>query len=202
MSDLLFGGHAVWFGVPAVVGTLFFLFRLIMMLVVGAAHGDGLHMDGDAFDLDHGDSSGAFKVLSVQAVAAFLMGFGWGGLGAYRGWGLPALLSVPVGLALGGFMMWLLGKLLAWINRMQSSGTLSIATALDEEGSVYVTVPARRSGRGSVRVVVDDRMQYYPAVTDGAALPPGTRILVVEVNLDNTLTVEPVDVPALPEGET
>ena len=202
MSQLLFGDNAIWFGVPAIVGTLFFLFRLVMMLVLGAGHGDGLHVEGDAFDLDHGDSSGAFKVLSVQAVAAFLMGFGWGGLGAYRGWGLPAVVSVPVGIAFGTFMMWLLAKLLRWIVRMQSSGTLPIATALQEEGTVYVTVPGRRAGRGSVRVVVDDRMQYYAAITDGQTLVPPTRVRVVEVNDDHTLTVQPLDARLPSQGET
>lgn len=205
--DILFGGNAALFGVTAVVGTLFFLGRTLLMLIAGDAdlhHDLGFHVDaghvsdGDLGDLgDHGDSSTAFKILSIQVVAAFLMGFGWGGLGVVRGWGLPTLAGVGVGLLTGSGMAWILGRMLRWIARLQSSGTLPMETALYEEGVVYVTIPAERRGRGVIRVVVDDRMQYYPAVTDGAALDTHTPVRVTAINDDHTLTVERVT-PELP----
>ena len=187
MQDLLFGDNALWFTVPAVAGTVFFVFRLITMLAFG--HGDWHLDDATSLDLDHADSTSAFKVLSVQAVAAFLMGFGWGGLGAYRGWGLPALASVPVGFAVGTGMMWILGKLLRWIARLQSSGTMDTSAALHEEGIVYTAVPAQGAGRGVVRVVVDERMRYYQAVSEREALPSQTRVRVIGINADNSVTV-------------
>jgi hypothetical protein len=198
MLDLLLGGSAGLFGVPALVGTFFFLARVVIMLVGG---GNDLHHDfavdtggGDAAtgDLagDHADSGVAFKVLSIQAIAAFLMGFGWGGLAAVRGFGMPAVVGAGVGLVTGSGMMWMLGKLLKSIGRMQSSGTLPMEAALYEEGAVYVTVPARRTGRGVVRVVIDERQQYYPAVTEADALETGARIRITGVNEDHTLTIE------------
>lgn len=149
MAELFFSGNALWFTVPALAGTFFFVARLLLMLVAG---GGDLHLDHDvAMDVDHPDSSSAFKLFSVQAISAFMMGFGWGGLGAYRGWGFPALLSAPVGIAMGGGLMWLLAKLLTWIMRMQSSGTLEMGSALYEEGTVYIAVPQGRSGKGTDR---------------------------------------------------
>ena len=53
----------------------------------------------DAFgDADAGfdDSGDAFQILSIQTMAAFMMGFGWGGLGAFRGSGLPVVVAVPM----------------------------------------------------------------------------------------------------------
>ena len=192
MTELLFGDNAAWFGVPALVGTLFFFIRLVMLLV-GGDHGLDLHHDsGAGISLDHPDSSAAFKVLSVQTVSAFLMGFGWGGLGVYRGWGLPASFAVPVGLGVGSGMVWLLTRMFTWIAGFQSSGTMDISAALYEEGTVYLTVPARRGGRGTVRVVVADRQQYYAAVTEGDAIASQARVRVTQVNDDNTLTVERV----------
>jgi hypothetical protein len=191
MQDLLFGDRALWFTVPAVAGTVFFVFRLLAMLAFG--HGDWHVDDATSLDLDHADSSSAFKVLSVQAVAAFLMGFGWGGLGAYRGWGLPALASVPVGFAIGTGMMWLLGKLLRWIARLQSSGTMDTSAALHEEGIVYTAVPAPGGGRGVVRVVVDDRMRYYQAVSERDPLPSQTRVRVIGINADSSVTVTKIE---------
>jgi hypothetical protein len=199
--EILFGGNAALFGVTAVLGTLFFLGRTTLMLVGGDTdlhHDVSFDAAGHAGgDLDHPDSSAAFKILSVQAIAAFLMGFGWGGLGMVRGWGMPFLAGVGVGIVTGSAMAWTLGKLLLWINRMQSSGTLPFESALFEQGVVYVTIPAARGGRGVVRVVVNDRMQYYPAVTDGDALASQAAVRVTAVNEDHTLTVERVT-PELP----
>jgi hypothetical protein len=105
-----------------------------------------------------------------------------------------------VGVAGGGLMMWLLGRVLRLVGRLQSSGTMDISSALAEEGTVYLTVPARRGGRGSVRVVVGDRQQYYNAVTDGDAIPTGARVRVLEINEDHTLTVEGLPAATLPPG--
>jgi hypothetical protein len=201
--DILFGGNAALFGVTAVIGTLFFLGRTVIMLVGGDTdlHHDlgfnaaGGHAGGELGD--HTDSSTAFKILSIQTIAAFLMGFGWGGLGVVRGWGMPVFIGVGVGVVTGSGMAWVLGKLLIWIARMQSSGTLSMESALYEEGTVYVRIPAARAGRGLVRVVVDDRMQYYPAVTDGSDLDTQVAVRITAVNEDHTLTVERVT-PQLP----
>jgi hypothetical protein len=195
--QLLFGSDALWFSVPALAGTIFFLGRVVMMLFVGDVE---LHHDAGGFDLDHGDSSEAFKVLSLQSIAAFLMGFGWTGLFVVQGLGLPALLGVPAGVAVGGGMMWVLGRLFGLVRRLQSSGTMDISAALDEEGTVYVTVPGRRGGRGTVRIVVGDRQQYYNAVTDGEAIPRGARVRVLEINEDHTLTVEGLPAASLPPG--
>ena len=112
--DLLFGQGAVWFGVPALVGTFFFMLRLIMMFMGGDTDMDAdvdidldVDMDLDA-DVDLGDSTHAFEVLSFQTIASFLMGFGWAGLAAFRGedWGFG--LSVFLGIAAGSGMVWLM----------------------------------------------------------------------------------------------
>jgi hypothetical protein len=187
MQDLLFGDGAPLFAVPALIGSAFFVIRVVLLLVAG--HGD-LHADsGSDFDLDHGDSGDAFKVLSIQAVSAFLMGFGWAGLGAYRGWGLPSLLSLPVALAGGTAMMWLLARMFRFIMGMQVSGNVSTAWALEEEGTAYTRIPAGRSGKGQVRVVINERLRYLHAVTDGDAIETATRVRITEVNEDNSVTV-------------
>lgn len=211
MSDLFFAGSAIWFSVPALIGTGFFLLRTGLMFVGGVDDGMGADVDVDVdfdvdidadvdVDLDHGDSSAAFRVLSIQAIAAFMMGFGWGGLTVVRGWGFPALLGVPVGIVTGSAMVWLLAKLLRWIYRMQSSGSMPIAAALQEEATVYVRIPAARQAKGRVRVVVGDRQKYYHAVTDGDAIDSRSRVLVTDINDDNSVTVERLPSQLPPSG--
>lgn len=192
MEQLFFGDFAPWFAVPALVGTGFFLVRTVMMFVTGAEM--DLHVeDGAGFDLDHGDTEGSFKVLSLQAISAFMMGFGWGGLGAYRGWGLPALMSVPIGFAFGAGMMWILAKMFGWITRMQTSGNINLASALLREGTVYTQIPARGTGKGVVKVVVDEHLRYYNAVSDGDPIDTHSKVRVTEINQEtNTVTVTAV----------
>lgn len=201
MSDLFLGVPAVWFTVPALIGTLFFSLRLGLMLVGGAETGLDADVDVDFdvdidvdadVDVDHGDSSEAFKLLSLQSIAAFLMGFGWGGLGALRGAGWSLTMSGAFGVAVGAGMVWLLGKLLGFVYRLQSSGNISIQQALDMEGTVYTSIPAYGQGKGLIRLVIDDRERFYRAVSDGEAVPSRERVRVVAVNDDNSVTVAQV----------
>lgn len=197
MSDLFFGPIAVWFTIPALVGTVFFTLRTAMMLIGGDMDADvdvGVDVEFDAdvaADAAEGsDSTAAFKVLSIQAIAAFLMGFGWGGLGAFSGSGWSPTVSVLVALAAGLAMMWVLGVLLRFVYGMQSTGNVPMYQALEAEGRVYAQIPAAGAGKGEVRVVIGDRERYYKATSDGAALPTGARVRVVSVNEDdNSVTV-------------
>jgi hypothetical protein len=200
--DLLFGHGAAWFGVPAVLGTFFFLLRLGLMMMGGDGDMDtdidadvdvDVDMDVDAdvdADAHHGlDATDAFQVLSFQTVATFLMGFGWAGLGGLRGAGWSAGMSVLFGLAAGSGMVWILAKLLKLVYGFQSSGTVSIRDALGIEGQVYFRIPGNREGRGQVRLVIGDRQRYFNAVTDDEAIESKSRVRIVGINDDNTVTV-------------
>jgi hypothetical protein len=190
MTELLFSDYAAWFGVPAVIGTIFFVLRLVMMMVGGdIGHGD---FDASGAELHHGDPAEAFKILSVQSIAAFAMGFGWGGLGALRGsdWSWPASVLFALGCGIG--MMWLLAMLLRALMAMQSSGNVSLNDAIGAEADVYVTVPAQGGGRGQVRVVINNHQRIYNAIAEGEAIPSHARVRIVRINEDNTVTVSPV----------
>ncbi len=191
MNELLFGSGALWFGIPAVVGTVFFLGRLALMALGGDADGlDGGGALGDA-DAVFDDSGDAFQVLSVQTIAAFMMGFGWGGLGAFRGSGLPLMVAVPVGMVFGVIMVWLLARVLRFVMGLQSSGTMPLYQALEATGTVYSQVPAAGAGTGEVRVVIGDRERFFFATTEGDALPRNTEIRIVRVDEDaNRVEVE------------
>lgn len=196
--DLFFGHGGAWFSVPAFLGTFFFLLRLGLMFVGGDGdvdadfdadfHGD-IDTHGDASVHGQGDSSSAFKVLSVQSVGAFMMGFGWGGLGGLKGAGWDPTSSLILGLVVGSGMVWVLGKLLETVYGFQSSGTVLIDWALDAEGSVYIAIPPHKEGRGRVRLVIGDRQRYYDAVTDDEGIESRSRVRVIAVNDDNTVTV-------------
>jgi hypothetical protein len=198
MLDLFFSDNATWYSVPALVGSGIFLVRLALMFM---GHAGGMDVDHDVSidahadvpDAHHdGDSNAAFKILSLQTIAAFAMGFGWGGLGVVRGTHWDPLWAVPVGIAMGAAMVWVLGLLLKAAYDLQSSGNIRLADAVGVDGTVYVTVPAEGSGKGQVQLVLSNRQRIYNAVTDGPAITTRSRVRVVGVNDDNTVTVQAV----------
>ena len=150
--------------------------------------GEGADVDLGT-DVDSGDSTHAFTLLSVQSVGAFLMGFGWGGLGGLLGfeWAMP--MSLLLGIGFGAGMVWLLGLLMKAMYDLSSSGTVHIQDAVGAQGTVYANVPAQGDGRGQVRVIINERARIYNAVSDGEAILTNSSVRVVRVNEDHTLTV-------------
>lgn len=195
----IFEQQSLIFSLPALLGTAVFALRLALM-ALGAAGADvdshgALDAHGSAGDIHgHGDadSTHAFRLLSVQSIAAFLMCFGWGGLAGQLGleWSLPG--SVLAGAAFGAAMVWVLGLLMKAVYDLQCSGNIRIEDAHGAEGVVYTRVPGRGQGRGQVRVVLSDRARIYNAVSEAEPLPSNARIRVIRVNEDHTLTVAPV----------
>lgn len=189
MIDTLFEGQALWFSVPALAGTGVFLLLLVLMFV-GADGADGLDGDPGAA-LDGADSSGAFEILSVQGISAFLMGFGWVGIGGMFGAEWAPQTCMGAGVVGGISMVWLLGSLLNVVRGLESSGNISIAQAVGRTGEVYANIPERGAGQGQIRLVLSKRQRTYNAVSVGPELPTRQRVVVLEVNDDNSLTVGP-----------
>ncbi len=196
MLDRLFSQETMLFTIPALVGTGVFVLKMGMM----ALGGFGADVDADAdvdvdvdadvdADSDGSDSTDAFKLLSIQSIAAFLMGFGWGGVSGIIGldWGLP--LSLLLGVGFGVALVWLLGLLMKAVYGLQSSGNIRIGDAIGLQGTVYAQIPAKGQGKGKVRLVIENRARMYNAASAGEAISTNTAVRVTHVNDDNTLTV-------------
>jgi len=202
MFSAFFENGAALFTIPAILGTLFFLLRMGLM-AAGAAGGDAdfdaggdldvaadvdaMDADVDAVDVD--GATDAFKFVSVQSIAGFVMGFGWGGLIGRLTLEWDMLSSAALGVGGGLLTAWILVWVFRLIYSLQSSGNISISDTVGHEGRVYATVPARGEGRGQVQVVVNQRARLYNAVTEGDSITTGDAVRVVRVNGDNTLTV-------------
>ncbi len=195
MSDFLFGNGAAWFSVPALIGTLFFAIRIVMAMVGldfddGGGGDGGIDGVGDAGleeGIDHAESTSVFKFLSIQTITAFAMGFGWGGMLGLKTFELGVPESIGIGLLLGIAFGWFVMWCFRTIYSLESSGNISIADAMHTEGTVSTTVHPGGSGR--VRLTIGDRQRAFTAVTEGEALPAGTRVRVTKVNSNQTVTV-------------
>jgi hypothetical protein len=202
---MLLNGPAVWFGVPALLATTLFVLRMVLLLA-GAHHGGDFHHDvPDSGPADSGgghhadaktsaadDAVGAFKVLSLQTITAFAMGFGWAGIAALNGFHKPMVTCVLFGILGGVAMVWILALLLKAMHDLQASGNISLESTIGLCGDVYANIPPKGQGTGQVRVVVSDHMRIYNAHSADQAAPTATKVRVLAVNEDNTLTVIPI----------
>lgn len=148
-------------------------------------------LDGDA-DLDH-DSGG---LLSIRTVTAFFTGFGWGGVVSLEA-GLGLVASVLIALAGGGSLMALILLLMRATYAMRYEGTLDYRNAIGAAGSAYIPIPANMSGPGQVEVVVQGRLCVVAAFTRSQQrIAARQRVKVVDTLDQQTLLVEPIDVPS------
>jgi membrane protein implicated in regulation of membrane protease activity len=188
----------IYWGSTIIGGTLFIL-RTIMMLVGGGIDlGDAdidadididgdIHVDGDHLDTDP-DSDFSFKLLSMQGLTAFFMMFGLVGLTLLKA-NLPVLLTILGGGIAGSLAVWVISLLFSQMKRLQSDGTLQIENALGKSGSVYLTIPAKRTGQ--VQVTVQGALKIFDAASkDGKKIATGEKINVTGTVDNNTLIVE------------
>ena len=191
--------------------SLVFVIQAVMTFLGAADHGDiDVNTDVDAGgmgDMADGsvdvgadvDVSGAdhpgtgMNLLTFRNFINFLIGFGWSAIllqDSIPSVGLRTVVSVFVGVLLVALVM----LLFRWLMGMQESGNINVfKSAVDCQGTVYLTVPGERSGEGKVQITINDAVREYAAVTDGPELKTGTRIRVVEAVSANTLLVEEIN---------
>lgn len=204
------------FTFSAAFGGFLFLIRIVLMFVgmgdsdVDADGGGDIDADGGDFDADGGgdmDADGdmdghhdapadgvadmlSFKLLSFQGLTGFFMMFGLVGLAISRAY-LGSITAIIGGSVAGLVLVWVTDKLFRFVGGLQHSGTMNMRNALNEEGTVYLTIPANEGGK--VRVNVQGRLKVVEAVSeDKEMIPTDTRVRVVGVVNENVLVVKKV----------
>jgi len=188
MLDAMFNGSALWFAIPAVAASLLFLIKIILLFTLGDG-GDG---DGGGQDLGHTHSGTAAEIFSIQAVSAFFMGFGWGGLGSLLSFQWSVWISLLVGVGCGLAMLVFFVGVMRSLRKMSVSGNIDLSSLNGATGEVTSLVPAAGKGTGEVRLIVGDRERRCMAVSAGGEISTRTRVRVVATNSDNTVTLEDV----------
>ncbi len=168
-----------------IVGGVIFVLRLLLQFFGAAVDHADLSV---SHDVDGGDSDTSFKALSLQSVTAFLLMFGLTGYVMLKSGGLHPGWAVLGGTAAGSLMVFLVGCVFKGFVRMQASGTLNLANAVDQEGTVYLRIPA--GGTGKVQVPVQGRLLTLDAVSEAREeIKSGDRIKVVAVTSGEVLSV-------------
>ncbi len=171
--------------------SLIFIVQTIMTFIGADADADfSADVDTSADGSDLSNIDGGSNLYTFRNFVNFFLGFGWTSVLLYdsvRPRILLFIIAVIVGVALVAAVMWLF----KWLAGMQQSGTIDIyKSAVGCNGSVYLTIPASRSGEGKVQISINGAVREYNAMTDGDSIKNGTTIKVVEVIDNHTLLVE------------
>ncbi|MDH3591013.1 MAG: hypothetical protein OER88_03990 [Planctomycetota bacterium] len=181
------GTDLVAYAALALIGTLFFVVRLLFALFGFDADAD---VDGD---LDGSASDASFSLFSLLSILAFLMGAGWMGLAARLEWGLARPTSFLLAVGFGSFMMTTASGLMLFLRKMTHEGRYDLGTAVGKTGRAYVNIPAKGEGQGQIEIVVSGRKKILSAVSDGDKIASFSAVRVLEVRDDDTLVVQALD---------
>lgn len=199
-------GLEKFFLVSAIIGGVFFIIRLVLQFV-GGHGGDGAfdgHFDIGNTDVDAGtevhsgygeghvdDTDISFKVLSFQGLTSFFMMFGLVGLALYRQSGWDPAQSIAGATMAGLATVWLLKWIFNAARNLQSSGNIKLENAIGKDGTVYLTIPPK--GTGKVQVKVQNHLKIFDAVTEGdLPIKTGQQVQVLRIASGTILVVAPV----------
>ena len=180
------------------IASLIFIIQTIMTFIGADTGGDvdvdaSFDTDMDMADFDAAVGSGGVNLYTFRNFVNFFLGFGWTAIilnDSVKSRGLLLLFSVLVGIAFVAMVMYLF----KWLYSMQQTGNINVyKSAVGCTGTVYLNIPAERSGEGKVQITIQGAVREYNALTEGDALPTGTPIKVVEVINPSTLLVEPLN---------
>lgn len=169
-------------------GTLVVCQFLTTLFGLGGGHdftgGDsfdaGGHGDMTGHDVDQGDGSTWFLgLLTFRALSAALAFFGLTGMTAIRAQ-LHPVYGLLLATAAGAVAIYLIGWIMKLIASFNVDGTVRIDRAVGCNGSVYLPIPANKSGHGKVQINIMNRTMEYRAVADDA-MPTGTPVTVLAI---------------------
>lgn len=191
---------AILFSICAVIGGTVLAFQFILALIGLGDHGDVGFETPEHVDFDHGghaphdanqhDSSWFFGMVTFRTVVAALTFFGLTGLACDAG-GFPVAQTLVLATLAGAAAMFGVHWIMKTLHGLKADGTVRINRAIGLSGTVYLRVPAHKSGVGKIQINVQNRTMEYEAMTSQEELPIGARVVVVNVIGPDTVEVAP-----------
>lgn len=169
----------------AIVSSVFFIIQMALTLI-GM---DSSDVDVDFDGPDTMDLGGGLSLFSIRNLVNFFCGAGWAGVclnNAISNRYLLLLVSLAVGVAFV-YLFFLMKK---QTKKLEHNGAFSIDDCMDKTASVYLRIPAQRSGQGKVQVSINGSVQEIDAITDEAEpIASNSKVRITAVCDDSTLLV-------------
>ena len=168
------------------LGGALFLVQLVLS-AIGAGDAD-IDLGGShAGSTGHTSSDTAFKLLSVQGLAAFFAIFGLSGLALSQQSGLPPPVVIAGATAGGAFTTFVLARIFRAAKQLEGSGTLDMSNAIGQEATVYLRVAPNKPGK--VTLTLQGRLVEVDAAAEGETFETGDRVRVIRALPNGSLLV-------------
>ena len=159
-------GLEIAYFIIACIGTVALLIQIIMMLIGPGGEADAdfdTDTDGDGSLDTHTDTG--VSLFTVKGLTAFFAIGGWTGM-LMLSYNVGVAITVPVSVVAGLAAYFIVWALIRLVLKLQEDGTLNYASAIGQTATVYVSIPASRTGRGKITLVLQGRYTELDAVTD------------------------------------
>src|SRR5690606_4885127 len=173
------------FWVIAYPSSTIFLIQAIMTFA-GMDATDGISADFDS-DLDHADAP--FQLFTLRNLINFLLGFSWTGISFYNIIDSTALLLF-VSFIVGGIFVVAFFFIITQIQRLAENNSFRIENALNQIGTVYLTIPERKTGKGKVQVSIKGSFHELDAVTENEKIESSAMVRITKIESNSLVLVE------------
>jgi hypothetical protein len=174
-----------WF--IALPSSVIFLVQAIMTFA-GMDSSDGTTADFDS-DLTHGDAP--FQLFTFRNLINFLLGFSWTGISFFQ-LIQNRFLLVSLSFLVGAGFVVAFFFIIKQIQRLAEDNSFKITSTLNQVGSVYLTIPAKMSGKGKVQISVKGAFHELDAVTENGKIESSAMVRVVRIESGNLVVVEKI----------
>lgn len=151
----------------------------------------GIDADVDTDFEVHHDGEGPFQLFSFRNLINFLIGLSWTGIAFYSTINNHLILiaiSVVIGIAFVLFFFFIIQQ----IQRLAEDNSFKIESTLSKTGQVYLTIPARKEGKGKIQISVKGTVHELPAITEHDKLETGAMVRVTSILDEHILVVEKI----------
>lgn len=197
-------GTEIVFWLTAILGTVFFFLRVVMMIVGGFGDDAGVdasHADATSIETDHTGADGhdsedgsdaSFKLVSLNSITGFIMMFGWAGLAAFLQFHLNDIISFLIAFVVGLLCMFITASLFKMASKLTSPGArFNINDTIGTAAEVYLRIP--ENGTGKIKITVNSESRIVSAVSeDKNEIDSFKRVTVVNVVNADTISVKEI----------
>lgn len=187
-------------GIPYFEKVLFWIAVPSTIMLVFQAVFTFIGMEGYSNDLPeiNSDSSpaefsmdGHFPILTIRNVIIFFSVFGWCAL-AIKKIGGNDIVAIVISILVAIVVIIFVSYTFYFINKLSEDNTVNIENAIGAKGSVYLKIPANKSGSGKIQVVYQGAQRELEAMTEGEELETGSLIKVIEIIDEKLVLVEKI----------
>jgi membrane-bound ClpP family serine protease len=172
--------RAFWY--IALPVSLFFILQTIMTFMGFG----GADADIETEIESHDASDAPFELFSLRNLINFLLGFSWTGISFYDKFENKTILifiAVVVGVIFVAVFFFIIKQMM----KLNENNSFTIDKTLQQTGTVYLTIPEKKSGKGKVQISINGAYHELDAITEHEKLENGAVVKVI--GTENTILV-------------